>query len=259
MASAPRLAPRSRRYAAAARQLRLTAPPLRTSGSRGRRRRMPGAPRARARSRAAARRDAPSCERTGRCRTAAPVTRAFGAEPRPFGGSPASATIALGERRRIAPRRPSRRRVPARARPCSPSASVETIGFPIASASSTVSGVPSHSDGNTTRSSADSAAATSRWNPANTSRSPEPERSPPAPRARPAARPRPTMKMRASGSASTTVRRRLDQILVALRRHQPRDRCRSRTSPARCRARAARRRDLRALRGRLNSSSGTPR
>ena len=48
-----------------------------------------------------------------------------------------------------------------------PSASVATIGLPIASASNAVSGVPSHSDGNTTTSSAESTAATSRWNPRN--------------------------------------------------------------------------------------------
>ena len=57
-----------------------------------------------------------------------------------------------------------------------PSASVATIGFPIASASNAVIGVPSQSDGNTLRSNADSVRATSRRKPANTKRSPRPER-----------------------------------------------------------------------------------
>ena len=49
-----------------------------------------------------------------------------------------------------------------------------TTGFPIASVSNTVSGVPSQSDGNTTRSNADSVRATSRRKPAKTKRSPSP-------------------------------------------------------------------------------------
>ena len=48
------------------------------------------------------------------------------------------------------------------------------MGFPVAIASKTVSGVPSQSDGNTLRSNADRAPATSRAKPANTNRSPRP-------------------------------------------------------------------------------------
>ena len=56
----------------------------------------------------------------------------------------------------------------------SPSASVARIGLPIASASNTVSGVPSHNDGKTLRSNAETTRGMSRAKPANTKRSPSP-------------------------------------------------------------------------------------
>ena len=140
-----------------------------------------------------------------------------------------------------------------------PSASVATIGFPIASASNTVSGVPSHSDGNTLRSNAE----TTRGDVAREAG--EDEAIAEAERARlrferRAQRPfadqeEPRLRPRVEHRA-----RRVDQVRVALRVVQARDRAdgevAGRDRPAR--ARAARNLARRCA-ARLNSSSGTPR
>ena len=116
-------------------------------------------------SRAAARRAAPSSSRTDRCRSARRSAARWRQDVRRFWSSPASVDDGVGQRRGLPARDDQRRRRPSVSTSCRPSASVETIGFPIASASNAVSGVPSHSDGNTTRSNADSASATSLRNP----------------------------------------------------------------------------------------------
>ena len=104
-----------------------------------------------------------------------------------------------------------------------PSASVATIGFPIARASNAVSGVPSQSDGNTLRSNADSVRATSRRKPAKTNRSPRPS----------ARRLRLQIAQQRTFADHEKARRRplgddprrgVDQVRVALRLVEPRDR-----------------------------------
>ena len=139
-----------------------------------------------------------------------------------------------------------------------PSASVATIGFPIASASSTVSGVPSHSDGKTARSNAASASATSRAESAEDQAIAEPQ----------PARPRLELGLqltladdveagvRASDRARAAPPRRDTRCLStasAVSRCRPRRRPAAMPSARRAAAMSS------ALRGRLNSSSGTPR
>ena len=110
-----------------------------------------------------------------RCRIAVPsLARRLPAAPAPQGRP------SIPQSHRRAPRasrfgtmRASRRSVKTSR---SPSASVATMGLPDASASNTVSGVPSHRDGKTLRSNALRTSATSRANPTNTKRSPRPSR-----------------------------------------------------------------------------------
>ena len=139
-------------------------------------------------------------------------------------------TIRRGQRGGVAlghdPARPVRRSSTS----IRPSASVATIGLPIASASNTVSGVPSQSDGNTLRSNAESVAATSFTKPTNTNRSPSPSARACASSAGRSG-PSPARKKRASGCRSTHAARGLDEVLVALRVVQPRDGARPRTRP----------------------------
>ena len=148
-----------------------------------------------------------------------------------------------GRCQRPAPRRRASARPARRGRPCrmssSPSASVATIGLPVASASNAVSGVPSHSDGNTTMSSALRTAATSRWKPLKTNRSPSCSAAACA-LSGALSSPSPTMKNRALGMRRQHRRRGLDQVLVALRRHQPRHRADGRSRRRACRAAAGR-------------------
>ena len=119
-----------------------------------------------------------------------------------------------------------------------------TIGFPIASASKAVIGVPSQSDGKTLRSNAESVRATSRWKPAKTKRSP-----------RPSARrlglevgssgPSPTRKNRARRPFADDPRRGVDRYGVALGIVEPGDGADRRTRRLRCQARDAQRRSRR--------------
>ena len=101
-----------------------------------------------------------------------------------------------------------------------PSASVATIALPIASASRTVSGVPSQSDGKTSRSKRRRLRPRRAGNRENTNRSPRPSAGR-EPRAPPAAHPRRRCRT-ARRDASMHTPRGLDEILVAFRRHQPR-------------------------------------
>ena len=123
---------------------------------------------------AGGRRAAPSCGRTRRCRYCCPDVagvrrRARRAPPDRRSAGPCRRR---GRARHASARSPHRgRRV---STSTSPSASVARIGLPIASASNTVSGVPSHSDGKTLRSNAETTRAMSRAKPANTKRSPSP-------------------------------------------------------------------------------------
>ena len=139
----------------------------------------------------------------------------------------------------------------------SPSASVETIGLPIASASNAVSGVPSISDGNTTMSSAESAAATSRLKPENVRRSEMPSAFASACSASPSS-PSPTMKPRAFGTRSKMDLNAFTRYVLPLngisRVIVPIASAPSGT-PRSARARAI----SSCERGRANSSSGTPR
>ena len=120
-------------------------------------------------------RGAPSSARTRRCRIAhRPPGRRPRASPAPRDGRSG------GRSARPAPPRSRFGTIsafwPSVSTSSRPSASVATIGFPAASVSNTVSGVPSQSDGNTDRSNAESSRATSRTNPAKTNRSPRPSR-----------------------------------------------------------------------------------
>ena len=103
-----------------------------------------------------------------------------------------------------------------------PSASVETIGFPIASASNAVIGVPSQSEGKTLRSNADSVAATSRRKPAKTNRSPRSERRGLRLQVR-EQRPLADQKEPRAGRSRDHAGGRVDEIRIALRVVQPRD------------------------------------
>ena len=70
--------------------------------------------------------------------------------------------------------------------------------------------------------------------------------------------PSPMMNTRARGCSADNLGHRLDQILVALRRHQPRHRADGDRVGRRCRARRGPRQSRRPMRGRANSSSGDP-
>ena len=164
-------------------------------------------------------------------------------------------------------RRPARRRCAwarsAASRPSArtssrPSASVATIGFPIASVSNAVSGVPSQSDGNTTKSNADSVAG---------------DIAPEACEDEPVAEPErrglrlQIAKQRALAHEKESRRRAFARPRARLRRRdmncpsirEAASSCRSRTRRRRCPSRAARSRSPPTVRSRLNSSSGTPR
>ena len=130
----------------------------------------------------------------------------------------------------------------------SPSASVATIGRALASASNAVSGVPSQSDGNTLRSNADSVVATSFTKPTNTNRSPRPSRC--------ACASSDGLQRSFAGEEEPGLRvlvnhqpRGLDQILVALRVVQPRDRADRKLARCECRAPDAPPRSLPAFAG----------
>ena len=133
---------------------------------------------------------------------------------------------ARGRWRRPAPsasRRGTIHAVTSRSRMSSrPSASVATIALPIASVSNAVSGVPSHSDGKTLRSNAESVSATSFWKPRNTNRSPSPSA---FAWASSGSRngPSPARKNLARGCARDDLGGGLDEELVPLRVVQPRD------------------------------------
>ena len=213
----------------------------------------------RARSRAAARRAAPSFGRTRRCRNAAPVLRASAASA---GGQLRAArsacTIALGQRRR----RSRLGTISASCRSVSTSQQAVGVGrddrlphrqrlehgqrraFPQRR---------EHHEVERRQRRGDVARK-----PANTNRSPRPSARACASSSR--------LQLAFADDEEARVgmrcddrRRRLDQVLVALRRHQPRDRAdgdRPRRDAERLRAP---RRSRRALRGRANSSSGAPR
>ncbi len=174
----------------------------------------PGSPRR------AARKAAPSFARTPRYRNARPSH-----EPRPPGAHARRAGSSDREWRWPAlPHRASARcarrgrRSECRARP---SASVATIGFPEASASKAVNGVPSQRDGNTLRSNALRTAATSLANPTNTKRSPRPSwRACASSDSRRG--PSPTRKKRARGCCVDDQVSGLDQVRVSLGLVQPR-------------------------------------
>ena len=109
----------------------------------------------RARPRAGACRAAPSCGRTRDVVVAAGRARGARQRARSRRDDRSPRRSCRRARRRFASARSSASWSSVRMS-SSPSASVATIGFPIASASKAVSGVPSQSDGNTLRSNADS-------------------------------------------------------------------------------------------------------
>ena len=186
----------------------------------------------RARPRAAACRAAPSCARTRRCRTAGRSRARPPRQPRALVGMIDQPDDRVGQRAGVALRHDHARRARRSRMSSRPSASVATIGLPIASASNTVSGVPSQSDGNTLRSNADSDAR-------DVARETRRRRTGRRGRARAACAsrsarsgPSPTRKNRALRPlARRTLRGGVDQIRVALRIVQPRDRADRRTRP----------------------------
>ena len=214
----------------------------------------------RARSRAAARRAAPSCGRRRRCRSRA----------RPRG---AARGLGLALLRMVdgvddgpRPARPASRFgtihavTPSSRMSSRPSASVATIGLPVASASNAVSGVPSQSDGNTLRSNADRTAADVAREPVEDEPIAEAERVAPAPSSvveQRALADQEEPRLRPCGDdrrAPPSTR-----YVVALRLVQPRDGADGEIVRARCPAPARVAAISSALRTRLNSSSGAPR